>query len=68
MSELGAPSVRRYITQAKASEFRKDAVEWIPTGARSFNPRTLTFTDWYVVPDDDPRVDTVEFLQGDGDE
>ena len=53
-------SIRRYITQAKAEQFRKDAVEFTPTGARSFNSQTLAWTDWYIVPDDDPRVDTIE--------
>lgn len=52
--------VRRYCTQATIDAMKRDAVEVTPTGALSFNVVTLYTTDWYVVPDGDPRVDTVE--------
>jgi len=54
---------RRYITAATAKEWRHAGrAEWTPTGAQTFNIVTLDWTEWYVVPDDDPRVDTVEEL------
>ena len=53
--------VRRYITAAKADELRKSAAaKWMPTHAETFNIMTLETTEWYVVPDDDPRIDTYE--------
>ena len=31
-------------------------------GARTFNVMTREWTDWYIVADDDPRLNTVEFM------
>lgn len=59
--------MRRYITKDKADELlRTGNADYVPTGARTFNVVTLMWTDWYVVPADDPRLNTVEEVWPDG--
>lgn len=52
---------KRYVTQALADEMRQlAAFEWCGTHFQTFNIQNLDWTEWYAVPDDDPRVNTVE--------
>lgn len=56
-------SARRYVTQAKADEMRElAAFEWAGPIAKTFNTVTLEMTEWYIVPDDDPRLQTVDLV------
>lgn len=61
------PAVRRYVTAATAQALRAGGqADATDTGLRTFNVVTLEWTDWVTVPDEDPRVDTFEYLtQGD---
>lgn len=50
--------MRRYCSRATCDALRQG--ERTATGASTFNLQTQDTTEWYVVPDDDPRLDTVE--------
>lgn len=56
---------RRHISASKGEELRHGGkADWIgPRLARTYNIVTNEWTEWLVVPDDDPRMDTVETLR-----
>jgi len=57
---------KRYISEssAKTLNWPVVAAKWLeqisPIRWRSYDITKDTFTEWVIVPDDDPRVDTVD--------
>lgn len=52
---------KRYVRQAVADEMLNlPAFYWDGPIAKTFNAVNLEMTEWHIVADNDPRVDTVE--------
>ena len=60
---MPARIIRRYIGTTRAEELRlrqHPGLKVAAFGAESFNIMSGDVTEWHVVPDDDPRVDTID--------
>jgi hypothetical protein len=52
---------RRYLTETQAIGFGGPTISWFtPTTAVSLDLITMDKLEWIIVPDDDPRVGTIE--------
>ena len=56
--------IRRYVDAATVAELlASPRAMFTPTGARTVRIDADIETDWYIVPEDDPRLNTIEEIQ-----